>query len=250
MVLNITQKNELKRSNSKGFNKLVLDNVAQKMDIDIDFQSEEKTIVVNGKEPAEELDKKDVIFIDNKIGMFGDAKNPLQARVRIIFCDNEMLVELVEGACLISDTILPQNVQTGRMLIFKKVDRNNLPNLDEFTDQSGKTVTNERWLSMSELKEICSNYVKYGKYVSDYMFDLTLTCKGNSVISYKKENVFDISNGVFAQMDYNEELRVERNKRNAMNKAFMSSMLASVQAETTYNIEEIDEYEEDDDDWD
>lgn len=247
MVLNITGKEELEREKSKGYRKLYV-KAKQQEDTDIEFN--EEGITVNGKAPAEELDSKDVMFIDSKIGFFGDTKQPLNAKIRVIFCDNEMLVELVEGACLVDDSIMPEHMRKGKMLIYKKIDSAELPVLEEYTDKKGRVVTNEKWLTMSQLKEICSMWVKYGKYVSDYMFEMTITCSGNSSISYKKSEIYDISNGVFAQMEYDEELRKERLKKKEESEAFLNSMASFARQETSLESAETEEegYEEDDDD--
>lgn len=223
------QERVLSRKKALGFNKIVLDDNVSLGD-EISFNEVGDDLVVVKSDSKSD----DIVYqiITKEIGLYGK-KQGVKSSIKVILCDDCMLVTLVSGSIALR---LDDNI----MVASNGVDAESLPNC---------VLSDIYWLSYDNLLSFVNNVAKFSKqYPYDYQYILELDgeiSNGMSSIHFKPAGqAIDISQGQLAVVESQLIAKEEAKKARDMMK-----MVKSTQSyEDEY--EETEYYDEDDDDED
>lgn len=157
-------------------------------EVSLDFNFEEGVLHLNKAEPVAEGEHPEFMCVLKEVGLFG-LKNKLKTRVEIIFCDDYMLMNVLEGSIII-------NMGGEIMRVTRGIDEESLPacHKDEI-----------KWVSVEDIKQYCIPQLsKLGseKYLQDFIFVMDMSgCGGdNYLVSFKPASApLDVSGGAIAR---------------------------------------------------
>lgn len=216
---------EIKRG-ALALKKLIIEeDVEVGSDVNIGVDSKNMNLVIYNKS-VEEIEEAEASGTEGEVTLLVKEFSPVngvKTHMEVTVCGEYMLIELISGAVLMSK---PDS--TEPMLVYR-----DMP--DEEVDKMKIVLDKATWIGTEKIRAVLSKWGEFGaSHVQDYSYDLEISADNNGLVSYRRLEVLDISQGM---LDVERERRAQHIKEIASRNA---SRIMAV-AETSYSDDE-DEY--------
>lgn len=232
-------KREFSRKHALGLKAAMLgEDIELGNEVKFEFDFANKVLKLVKEVDAEENTDPELLCVVKEIGLYGMSSN-LVTQAEIIFCDDYMFFNVLEGSIIIS-------MEGTNMRIARGIADDSLPICHE--DEI-------KWVSVDDLMQYCQFQLERtgcGRFIQDFLFVAELSGRGGSAssISYKPVgSPLDISGGAVKAKLEAMELHSQAMEAKRMMREVMSATHTQDADEDEYANFDDDEYSDEYDDY-